>query len=281
MPIEVDVAEAGDPGSRLRGRVAIVKGAGSSGPLPGIGVAIAALFANQGAEVGVVDISAERAATTVELIESIGGSCLPVVTDITDAKNCELAVQQVVERFGRLDVLVNNAAIASGGGDATAIDEAAWNRVIALDLNAVMLMSKSAVPHLRTSGGGAIVNMSSIAGMRGMGSGAYAAAKGGVIGLTYDLAYSHGRDGIRVNCIAPGHLYTPMGNQGGEESRDRRRRAGLLGTEGTAWDAAWAALFLACEESRWITGVLLPVDAGTTSSTALGLQHLEMRSPAP
>ena len=83
-----------------------------------------------------------------------------------------------------------------------------------------------------------------------MGSGAYAAAKGGVIGLTYDLAYSHGRDGIRVNCIAPGHLFTPMGNQGGEELRERRRRAGLLGTEGTAWDAAWAVLFLASEESR-------------------------------
>jgi NAD(P)-dependent dehydrogenase (short-subunit alcohol dehydrogenase family) len=281
MPIEVDVAKAGDRGSRLGGRVAIVTGAGTSGPLPGTGVAIATLFANQGAQVGVVDISAERAANTVELIESVGGSALPIVADITQGQNCELAVHQVVERFGRLDILVNNAAISGGGGDATTIDEAAWNQVVALDLNAVMLMSKSAVPHLRASGGGAIVNMSSIAGMRGMGSGAYAAAKGGVIGLTYDLAYSHGRDGIRVNCIAPGHLYTPMGNQGGEEMRDRRRRAGLLGTEGTAWDAAWAALFLASEESRWITGVVLPVDAGTTSSTALGLQNLELRSPAP
>jgi len=281
MPIEVDVAKAGDRGSRLGGRVAIVTGAGTSGALPGTGVAIATLFANQGAQVGVVDISAERAANTVELIESVGGSALPVVADITQGQNCELAVQQVVERFGRLDILVNNAALSGGGGDATTIDEAAWNQVVALDLNAVMLMSKSAVPHLRAAGGGAIVNMSSIAGMRGMGSGAYAAAKGGVIGLTYDLAYSHGRDGIRVNCIAPGHLYTPMGNQGGEELRDRRRRAGLLGTEGTAWDAAWAALFLASEESRWITGVVLPVDAGTTSSTALGLQNLELRSPAP
>jgi NAD(P)-dependent dehydrogenase (short-subunit alcohol dehydrogenase family) len=281
MPIEVDVSRAGEPGRRLGDRVAIVTGAGTSGALPGTGVAIAALFARQGAQVGVVDISAERAANTVELIESLGGRCLPVVADITQSENCELAVRQVVERFGRLDILVNNAAISGGGGDANTIDEVAWDRVIALDLNAVMLMSKSSVPHLRAAGGGAIVNLSSIAGMRGMGSGAYAAAKGGVIGLTYDLAYSYGRDGIRVNCIAPGHLYTPMGNQGGEELRDRRRRAGLLGTEGTAWDAAWAALFLASEESRWITGVVLPVDAGTTSSTALGLQTLEMRSPAP
>jgi len=141
-------------------------------------------------------------------------------------------------------------------------------------------MSRSAVPHLQAAGGGAIVNISSIAAIRGMGGGAYGPAKAGVIGLTYDLAYSHGRDNIRVNCIAPGHLYTPMGDQGGPELRERRRRAGLLGTEGTAWDAAWAALFLASDESRWITGVVLPVDAGTTASTALAVQTLEMRAPS-
>src|ERR1700677_4160855 len=110
MSVEVDIAPAGDAGSRLDGRVAIVTGAGTSGALPGTGVAIAVLFANQGAHVGVVDISAERAANTVELIESIGGSCQPVVADITHAENCELAVNQVVERFGGLDILVNNAA---------------------------------------------------------------------------------------------------------------------------------------------------------------------------
>jgi NAD(P)-dependent dehydrogenase (short-subunit alcohol dehydrogenase family) len=126
------------------------------------------------------------------------------------------------------------------------------------------------------AGGGAIVNLSSIAAMRGMGGGAYGPAKAGVIGLTYEMAYSHGRDNIRVNCIAPGHLYTPMGDQGGPELRDRRRRAGLLGTEGNAWDVAWAALFLASDESRWITGVVLPIDAGTTATTALGIQNLEL-----
>ena len=184
----------------------------------------------------------------------------------------------MAHRFGRLDILVNNAAITGAGGVGVSYEEM-WNRVIALDLTAVMLMSRSAVPHLRSAGGGAIVNMSSIAAIRGMGSGAYGAAKAGVIGLTYDLAYAHGRDNIRVNCIAPGHLYTPMGDQGGPELRERRRRAGLLGTEGTAWDAAWAALFLASDESRWITGAVLPVDAGTTASTALAIQGLEMRSP--
>ena len=195
-------------------------------------MAIAALFARQGAQVGVVDISAERAANTVELIESLGGRCLPVVADITQSENCELAVRQVVERFGRLDILVNNAAISGGGGDANTIDEVAWDRVIALDLNAVMLMSKSSVPHLRAAGGGAIVNLSSIAGMRGMGSGAYAAAKGGVIGLTYDLAYSYGRDGIRVNCIAPGISTLPWATKAARSCGTAGVERGCSGPKG-------------------------------------------------
>jgi NAD(P)-dependent dehydrogenase (short-subunit alcohol dehydrogenase family) len=278
MPVDFEVPSIGDPGRRLAGRVAIVTGAGSSGALPGTGVAIAALFALHGAEVGVVDISAERAANTVELIEESAGKSVAVVADITDAAQCDRAVQEVTDRFGRLDILVNNAAITGAGGTADSYEEV-WQQVIALDLTAVMLMSRSAIPHLVAAGGGAIVNMSSIAAFRGMGGGAYGSAKAGVIGLTYDLAYSCGRDNIRVNCIAPGHLYTPMGDQGGPELRERRRRAGLLGTEGTAWDAAWAALFLASDESRWITGVVLPVDAGATASTALAVQNLERRRP--
>jgi NAD(P)-dependent dehydrogenase (short-subunit alcohol dehydrogenase family) len=273
--VSLDVARSADPGRRLEGRVAIVTGAGSAGPLPGIGVATAVLFASQGARVGIVDISAERAASTEKLIAGVGGTSTTVVADITATTECQRCVHEVVQQFGRLDILVNNAAIAAGGGDTATFDEAGWNRVVALNLTSVMVMSKTVVPHLRAAGGGSIVNMSSIAGMRGMGSGAYAATKAGVIGLTYDLAFALGRDQIRVNCIAPGHLYTPMGNQGGEELRQQRRRAGLLGTEGTGWDAAWAALFFASEESRWVTGVVLPVDAGTTASTALAVQRLE------
>jgi NAD(P)-dependent dehydrogenase (short-subunit alcohol dehydrogenase family) len=276
---ELDITRSADPGRRLAGRVAVVTGAGSDGPLPGIGVATAVLFASQGAEVGVLDLSPQRAAHTVEMIDSVGGSGVAVIADVTDPADCQRSLEEVVGRFGRLDILVNNAAIVGGGGDIASIDESAWRKVIDVNLNSVMLMSKYAAPHLRAAGGGSIINLSSIAGMRGMGSGAYAAAKGGVIGMTYDLAYSLGRDAIRVNCIAPGHLFTPMGNQGGEDLRERRRRAGLLGTEGNAWDAAWAALFFASEESRWITGVMIPVDAGTTSSTALGLQNLELRQP--
>jgi NAD(P)-dependent dehydrogenase (short-subunit alcohol dehydrogenase family) len=278
MAVEFEIPKAGDPSQRLAGRVAIVTGAGSSGPLPGTGVAIAALFASHGAAVGVVDVSVERAANTVEFIGANRGTSTAVVADITQATECERAVDEIVQQYGRIDILVNNAAITEARGDQTAYEEA-WNRVIALNLTAVMLMSRAVVPHLRAIGGGTIVNLSSIAGMRGMGGGAYASAKAGVIGMTYELAYSCGRDNIRVNCIAPGHLHTPMGDQGGPEQRERRRRAGLLGTEGNAWDVAWAALFLASEESRWITGVVLPVDAGTTATTALAIQTLELRSP--
>jgi NAD(P)-dependent dehydrogenase (short-subunit alcohol dehydrogenase family) len=278
VAVDYDIPRAGDPAQRLAGRVAIITGAGSSGPLPGTGVATAALFASHGAAVGVVDISAERAANTVELIGRNGGRGTAVVADITQATECERVVHEIVQQFGHLDILVNNAAITEARGDEAAYEDA-WNRVIALNLTAVMLMSRAAVPHLRAAGGGAIVNMSSIAGMRGMGGGAYAPAKAGVIGMTYEHAYAHGRDNIRVNCIAPGHIYTPMGNQGGPEMRERRRRAGLLGAEGNAWDVAWAALFLASNESRWITGVVLPVDAGTTATTALAVQTLELRPP--
>jgi len=226
----------------------------------------------------VLDVSAERAASTVERIEAIGGTGAAFVGDITSLAECERCVDEVVGRWGRLDILVNNAAITGGGRNVAGIDVEGWNDVVALNMTAVMYMSQVSAPHLRRAGGGAIVNMSSIAAMRGMGAEAYGAAKAGVIGLTYSHAYSFGRDGIRVNCIAPGHLFTPMGDQGGEDLRERRRRAGLLGTEGSAWDAAYAALFLASEESKWITGVVIPVDAGTTSSTALGLQMLEMRA---
>jgi NAD(P)-dependent dehydrogenase (short-subunit alcohol dehydrogenase family) len=146
-----------------------------------------------------------------------------------------------------------------------------------MDVNSkgVFLGTKAAIPAMRAAGGGSIINVSSIAGLRaGSGGSAvpYSASKGGVIALTTTMAVEHGRDNIRVNCIAPGHIYTPMvaGNMT-EETRDLRRRAGPLGTEGTAWDIAWAATFLASDESRWISGVVLPVDAGLLATTPMSM----------
>lgn len=178
-------------------------------------------------------------------------------------------------------MLVNSAAVVGSGGSVVDVDMAAWDRVMAINLTAAVLAARHAIPHLRAAGGGSIVNIASIAALRGMGSGAYAASKGALVALTADWAYTHGREGVRVNCIAPGHVFTPMGDQGGDDLRQRRRKAGLLGTEGVGWDVAWTAAFLASEEARWITGVVMPVDAGTISSGPLAVAMLEERSPAP
>lgn len=277
------MGEAWDRGTdgahRLRGRVAVVTGAGTAGGLMGVGEAIAVLFASQGARVGIVDVSTDRAKTTQKLIEQAGGESVIAIGDLTKVDDNARCVEEVAADFGRLDILVNNAALPGGGRSPVDVELDEWKAVMALNLDAALLTARHAIPHIRAAGGGAIINISSIAAIRGHGSGAYAASKGALIALTRDWAYLHGRDGIRVNCILPGHIFTPMGDQGGEDVRERRRRAGLLGTEGDAWDVAWAALFLASEEARWITGVDLPVDAGATSSAALAVEMLNQRRP--
>ncbi|MGY1743605.1 MULTISPECIES: SDR family NAD(P)-dependent oxidoreductase [unclassified Blastococcus] len=259
-------------GSRLAGRVAVVTGGGSEGEFLGVGAATAILFAAQGARVAVVDVSRERAECTRERIAALGGDAVVAEADVTDTASCARAADDMADRYGRLDVLVNNAAL-SGGGTVVDIDEEEWERLLRVNLGGVMRMSRAAIPHMVRGGGGSIVHVSSIAGTRGLGTAAYAAAKGGVQALTADMAYSHGPDGVRVNCIVPGHLHTPMGFQGSARTRRVRLESGLLATEGDAWDAAWAALFLACDESRWITGVLLPVDAGTTATTHFAVRR--------
>jgi NAD(P)-dependent dehydrogenase (short-subunit alcohol dehydrogenase family) len=268
-----------EAGRRLEGRVALVTGAGSAPGLMGIGEAIALLFADQGASVGVVDISQERAEYTKALIDGIGGRGVAVVGDLTKEADSARCAAEVVDAFGHLDILVNCAAITGGGGSPATVDLTEWDAVMAVNLHAAVLAARYAIPHLQAAGGGAIINVASVAASRGHGAGAYAASKGALLALTRDWAYVHGREGIRVNCILPGHVFTPMGDQGPDEIRQRRRRAGLLGTEGDAWDVAWPAVFLASDEARWITGVEIPVDAGTTSSAAFAIGLLNDRSP--
>jgi NAD(P)-dependent dehydrogenase (short-subunit alcohol dehydrogenase family) len=259
-----------------------VTGAGTQpgGDVPGIGEAIAVLFAAQGAKVAIADISPERAAATLALVEEIGGEAVTVVGDLADLDDNARCVQEAVDACGGLDTVVNSAALSGGGGSPVDVDLELWDHVMAVNLHATFLTARHAIPHLVAAGGGSIVNISSIAASRGHGSGAYAASKAAMLGLTRDWAYAHGRDGVRVNCILPGHVYTPMGSQGGPELRESRRRAGLLPTEGEGWDVAWPAVFLASDESRWVTGVEIPVDAGTTSSGAFALQMLNDRDPA-
>ena len=171
-------------------------------------------------------------------------------------------------------MLINNVGI-SGPGSVTDVDEDFWDTVIDVNLKSVMLTSKYAIPAMIESGGGSIVNLSSIVGLRagsGRPSHPYAASKGGIIGLSNSMAVHYRRNNIRVNCIAPGHIRSPMvARHSTEEMLNLRRRAGPLGTEGTPWDVALAAQFLASEEARWISGVTLPVDAGLLAATPLAM----------
>ena len=261
---------------RLQGKVAIVTGAGTSGPMPGTGQATAILFARQGAKVLLVDVEIERAKETQAAIEAEGGQASVFQADVTQEENCRAMVETCQQRYGALHILFNNVG-AGGPGMVTQVEEAVWNRALDVNLKGAVWACKYAVPKMADSGGGSIINVSSIDGLRaGMSRNIrYAVGKGGLISLTKAMAVHHGRENIRVNCIAPGHIYTPMVSAMTEETRDLRRRAGPLGTEGTAWDIAWAAVFLASDEARWISGVVLPVDAGLLATTPLAmLEHL-------
>ncbi|HZM41177.1 MAG TPA: SDR family oxidoreductase [Acidimicrobiales bacterium] len=265
----------GERAGRVEGKVAIVTGAGSTpGPGVGTGKATAVVLAREGARVVLVDLHAERAEDTLRMIEDEGGEALVFAADATRAADCEAMVQATLEAYGRLDILVNNIGLASVG---TVVDtsEEAWDRAFAVNLRTAFLACKHSVPPMAARGGGAIVNISSISALRGDGTVAYSAAKGGLSAMSVDMAYSHGRQGIRVNAIAPGHITTPMvlsvSGQGPrtEYMNTLRNEAGLLGTPGTGWDVAFAACFLASDEARWITGVTLPVDSGVLSVTPL------------
>jgi NAD(P)-dependent dehydrogenase (short-subunit alcohol dehydrogenase family) len=260
---------------KLEGKVAVVTGAGSTpGPGIGTGKATAVIMAREGASILLVDLYPERAEETLAMIEAEGGKAKVHAADVTKAGPCEAMVADAVGTFGGLDILVNNVGRAALG---TVVDttEEAWDASFAINLRSAFLCSKYAVPAIAARGGGAIVNVSSISALRGDGTVAYSAAKGGLIAMTVDMAYSHGRQGIRVNAIAPGHITTPMVmsvSQPGpraEFMNAMRSEAGLLGTPGDGWDVGWAAAFLASDEARWITGATLPVESGVLSVTPL------------
>jgi NAD(P)-dependent dehydrogenase (short-subunit alcohol dehydrogenase family) len=262
---------------RLARKVAIVTGAGSRGPGVGNGKAAAILFAREGARVLCVDQAKERAEETVGLIRAEGGEAEAFVADVTRAAECRAMVESAVDRWGGLDVLHNNVGIESRHGLMETTEEE-WDRVMAVDLKSMLLTTQAAVPALEQRGGGSVICISSVAGLRGYGRTAYAAAKAGVIGFVTSVAVQLGPRGIRVNAIAPGTVWTPMVEDLGPEARERRRLATPLGTEGTAWDVGWGALYLASDESRWVTGQVLVIDAGLTI-TAPGGGHAPRSAP--
>jgi NAD(P)-dependent dehydrogenase (short-subunit alcohol dehydrogenase family) len=271
----------GERAGRVDGKVAIVTGAGSTpGPGIGTGKATAVVLAREGASVLLVDLHPERAEETLRMVSDEGGKAEVFAADVTRAADCEAMVRTAVEAFGTVDILVNNIGRAAVG---TVVDttEEAWDQTFAVNLRTAFLACKYTVPVMADQGSGSVVNISSISALRGDGTLAYSAAKGGLSAMTVDMAYSHGRQGIRVNAVAPGHITTPMVlSVSGEGPRTEymntlRSEAGLLGTPGTGWDVAWAAAFLASDEARWITGVTLPVDSGVLSVTPLMMaQHL-------
>jgi NAD(P)-dependent dehydrogenase (short-subunit alcohol dehydrogenase family) len=249
--------------NRLEGKVAIVTGAGSRNEGIGNGRAAAILFAREGARVLLVDRKREAAQATADMIAGEGGVCATFEADVTSEDDCRAMVADAVGRWGKLDVLQNNVGIGSAGRvpDVALAD---WERVMRINVTGMMLAAKAAIPAMAQSGGGAIVNISSIAAWLPRGLTPYATSKGAVEALTRGLAADHARDGIRVNCIEPGPVYTPMVYADGmsDEVRERRRLAAPLKIEGTAWDIAYASLFLVSDEARYITGVVLPVDGG-------------------
>jgi len=251
----------------LRSKVAVVMGGGAAGAGIGNGRAAAILLARAGTKVLVVDRVLDLAEQTVAMIKEQGGEAVALAADITRDEDCATVVKSALDRFGRLDFLDNNVGIGSRG---SVVDDSQenWRRVMQVNVETMFLASKHAIPPMVRGGGGAIVNVSSISALRPRGLTAYSASKGAVIALTRAMAVDHGKDGVRVNCVAPGPVYTPMVYQRGmsPEARDRRRRASVLAIEGTGWDIGHAVRFLLSDHARYITGHTLVVDGGATLS---------------
>ena len=246
-----------------KGKVAFVTGAGS-----GIGRATALAFARAGASVTVADISEEGSLETVQLIEEQGGRAFAVKCDVTKAEDVKTALDQTVEKFGRLDFAFNNAGIEQRNAPIADFEEDEWSRIIDTNLRGAFLCMKYEIPLLLKQGGGAIVNVSSGAGVIGIkGGGAYAAAKHGIIGLTKSAALDYAGQNIRVNCVAPGYIATAMMERftgGPDEGRAKVVSEEPIGRMGEPEEIADAVLWLCSDASSFVVGHALIIDGGQT-----------------
>jgi NAD(P)-dependent dehydrogenase (short-subunit alcohol dehydrogenase family) len=246
---------------RLDGKVTLITGGAS-----GQGRAAAQEFARAGSAVVIADIDAGGLSETSALVAGVGGSCRAVVGSVADAADVDRMVAAAVDAYGKLDVLYNNAAIyLPGRGDAPVADlnESFWQQILDVNLKGVFLCARQAIPELRRAGGGSIINIASLGGTRGSRtSHAYAAAKGGVIALTYSMAVTYGPDHIRVNAIAPGAIDTPMMPRLDDDGVKRMFEHTPLGRVGAPVDVARVALFLASDAAAYVTGTVQVVDGG-------------------
>jgi len=255
----------------MEGRIVMVTGAGSVGPGWGNGKAAAALYAREGASILAVDRNLQAAEQTRDLIRAEGGVCEAIAADVTKAADVQACVEMAMTHFGRIDVLHNNVGIAEVGGPVETSQES-WDRVIAVNQTSLFLTSKYVLPIMVRQKKGAIVNISSVAALRWVGFpyAAYSASKAAMLTLTKNIAMQYAALGIRANCILPGMMDTPMIREplkdvyGGDIEEMRRKRDAQcpMGHMGNAWDVAHAALFLASDAARYITGVDLIVDGG-------------------
>jgi NAD(P)-dependent dehydrogenase (short-subunit alcohol dehydrogenase family) len=250
----------------LAGKVALISGGGAVGDGIGNGRAAAILLARAGTKVLVADRDIKLAERTVEMIAAEGGIAAAQGGDVTSEGDCRQLVEAALDRWGRLDFLDNNVGIGSRG---SVVDETPeqYRRVMQVNVESMFLLSKHAIPAMtKTARGGAIVNISSISALRPRGLTTYTTSKAAIIGLTRAMAVDHGRDNIRVNCICPGPMYTPMVYARGmsEAARANRAKASLLKVEGTGWDVGHAVKFLLSNHARYITGQVLVVDGGVT-----------------
>ncbi|MEV7070475.1 SDR family NAD(P)-dependent oxidoreductase [Streptomyces sp. NPDC091972] len=252
--------------TRFTGRTALVTGAGS-----GIGRAVAVAFAAEGAQVVVAGRRREPLAETVRLIEEAGGKALPVTGDVTRAAEVEAVVEAAVDRFGSLDVAVNNAGVFRGGRPLAELSSADWREQLDVNLTGVFLALRAEIRRMRLQpSGGAIVNIASTFGAhtRSPGAAAYAATKAAVSALTRGAALDHIREGVRINAVSPGAVDTPMSLRAGETEADRAERARAtlpLGRVSSTSEIAAAVLYLASDDASSVVGTDLVVDSGATA----------------
>ena len=261
---------------KLAGRVVLVFGAGSAGPGWGNGRAAAVQYAREGARVAAVDLNAAAAAETCAVITQEGGTAIALSGDVTRAADIAASVARTLDAFGRIDVLHNNVGITDMGA-LEDISEERWQRVMDINLTAVFLTCKDVVPVMLRQGGGAIINISSVAGaaINRYPYLSYYASKAGLNHFTRALAVQYARQGIRANVVMPGVMDTPLvrgqiAGQYTDEAAMMRARDAMspMGRQGTAWDVARACVFLASDDAAYITGVCLPVDGGLSCLSA-------------